>query len=267
MLFGAGGAVATPWLLDRAVFVGAHLEFVQRDPPDEVETFWVERPGGVALEGWFLPAGGVRGPAPAILYFHGNAELIDNNIGLAESYAAAGYHVLLAEYRGYGRSTGEPDIGALPNDARAFYDRLAAMPEVDRNRIVVLGRSLGGAAAGAVMAERAPCAVVLEQTFTNLADMVSAAGFPRFLAGDSLDTLGALEAYTGPVLVSHGRTDDVIPFAHGRRLAEAAADRDQGHHRFAEFSGRHNPMAPFPEIREVVLDFLGETRCGPGAGS
>lgn len=259
--------MATPWLLDRAVFVGANLEFVQREPPDDVEAFWLERPGGVALEGWFFPARGVpRGiQAPAILYFHGNAELIDNNISLAESYAAAGYHVLLAEYRGYGRSTGEPDISALPNDARAFYDRLADMPGVDPDRIVVLGRSLGGAAAGAVMAERAPCAVILEQTFTNLADMVSAAGFSRFLAGDALDTLSAVQAYPGPVLVSHGRADDVIPFAHGQRLAEAAAAR--GANRFAEFPGRHNPMASFPEIRAVVLDFLGDTRCRTMAGS
>lgn len=259
--------MATPWLLDRAVFVGAHLEFVQREPPDDVDAFWLERPGGVAIEGWFFPARGVPSGvrAPAILYFHGNAELIDNNIGLAESYAAAGYHVLLAEYRGYGRSTGEPDISALPADARAFYDRLAAMPQVDRDRIVVLGRSLGGAAAGAVMAERAPCAVVLEQTFTTLGDMVSAAGFPRFLAGDALDTMGALESYPGPVLVSHGRADDVIPFSHGQRLAEAAADR--GPNRFVEFPGRHNPMAPFPEIREVVLDFLADTPCRAMAGS
>jgi fermentation-respiration switch protein FrsA (DUF1100 family) len=132
--------------------------------------------------------------------------------------------MLLAEYRSDGRSSGEPDLEAFPGDAHAFYDRLASMPQVDRGRIVVLGRSLDGAAAAAVAHTRAPCAVVLEQTFTTLADMVAEAGLPRSLAGDALDRLSAVKAYSGPIFLSHGRADGNIPFAHGQRLAAAAAD-------------------------------------------
>ncbi len=270
-LLASGAAAATPWLLDRAVFVGANLEIERTPRPADARQMWVDRPRA-RLEGWFFQSQRPgQGPspepttdrAPAILYFHGNAELIDNNVGLARAYAAQGFHVLLAEYRGYGGSTGSPSVPALAGDAAAFFDVLAAHPEVDPARIVVIGRSLGGAAAGAVIASRTPCAVSLEQTFTSLADIVSAAGFPRFLAGDHLNTAAAVERFAGPVLVMHGEADEVIPFAHGRRLGEIAAARPGPASRFVRFAGGHNPMAPFRAIHEESVSFLTATPCGP----
>jgi len=173
----------------------------------------------------------------------------------------------LAEYRSDGRSSGEPDLEAFPSDAHAFYDRLASMPQVDRGRIVVLGRSLDGAAAAAVAHSRAPRAVVLQQTVTTLADMVAEAGLPRSLAGDALDCLSAVKAYSGPIFLGHGRADGIIPFAHGQRLAVAAADRSQGRHRFAAFDRRYSTITLFSEIRAAVLDSLSETLCRAMAGS
>lgn len=250
-------------MLDRAVFVGANLDIERRALPNDARQLWLTRPGA-RLEAWFFASDRApRRGAPAILYFHGNAELIDNNIDLARAYAAQGFHVLLAEYRGYGGSTGNPSAPTLPGDAAAFFDLLAAQPEIDPARIIVIGRSLGGAAAGAVLAQRRPCAASLEQTFTSLADMVAAAGMPRFLAGDHLNTATALAGFAGPVLVMHGEADEVIPFAQGRRLGEIAAARPATLSRFVSFAGGHNPMAPFPAIHAETVAFFAATPCGP----
>jgi uncharacterized protein len=260
---GAGVAAATPWLLDRAVFVGANLDMQRTPRPSDARQIWLDRPGA-RLESWFFQSSSAPAAnAPAVLYFHGNAELIDNNIGLARAYAAQGFHVLLAEYRGYGGSTGSPSAPTLPGDAAAFFDLLAEQPEVDSARIIVIGRSLGGAAAGAVLAQRRPCAASLEQTFTSLADMVAAAGFPSFLAGDHLNTAQAVRRFSGPVLVMHGQADEVIPFAQGRRLGAIAAERPDAQSRFVSFPGGHNPMAPFPAIHAEAVAFLAATPCGP----
>lgn len=268
LLAGAGAAFAWQGLIDRVLFAGASMALEERAPPPDAERIWVDAQGA-RLEGWLFAPPGQSGPAPALLYFHGNAELIDTNVVLARTYARLGYAVLLAEYRGYGRSTGRPSAARLPGDAVAFYDALRARPEVSQGRITVVGRSLGGAAAAAAAAERAACALVLESTFSSLGAMVREAGFSSLLASSHLDSRAALAAYNGPVLVMHGRTDEVIPFAHGQALRAAAQARQGGARtQFVPFPGGHNPMAPFPEIAAAVVRFLdGATACGPRAAA
>jgi pimeloyl-ACP methyl ester carboxylesterase len=237
----------------------------QRAPPQTARQLWLTR-DDARLEAWFFPPSSApRGQGPALLYFHGNAELIDHNVALAETYAAAGYAVMLAEYRGYGRSTGRASSSELPGDAAAFYALLAEQEGVDPAKIAVLGRSLGGAAAAAVAATQAPCAVVLESTFTSLSDVIAVNGFPRFLSAGRLDNQAAVARYQGPVLVMHGRSDPVIPFAMGEAMTERLIARGPNTvSRFVTFPGGHNPMAAFPEISGTVLRFLAEdTPCAP----
>ena len=265
VMVGSSAAVALPWLLDRMVFVGSGMRLAQSERPSDFEQIFVER-DGARLEGWVLSPPGQLTPAPALIYFHGNAELIDNNMALARGYAGAGYVVLLAEYRGYGRSTGRPSASAQGEDAAAFFDLLAGREGVDPTRISALGRSLGGASAGALAARRPLCALMLESTFTSLGDMVAEAGFPAALAQGTLETRAAVAGYAGPVLVMHGLADEVIPFAHGAALAETAARREGtgAVARFVRFSGGHNPMAALPDIIDQVLVFLErDTGCAP----
>src|SRR5436190_6640416 len=85
---------------------------------------------GKRVEAWLLP-GAASGAAPLLIYTHGNGELIDFWADRFEPIRAAGIHVLLVEYPGYGRSGGRPTEQRVTATLLAAYDRMAADPRVD----------------------------------------------------------------------------------------------------------------------------------------
>src|SRR5262245_45656976 len=103
------------------------------DLPRGVESIWIDagspdRP--LKIEAWYLPPPAEAGAAstgkhPAVIFFHGNAELIDTAIEHVRPWRDRGYAVLLPEYRGYGRSGGSPSQSAIVADAIRFHDLLA----------------------------------------------------------------------------------------------------------------------------------------------
>lgn len=193
-----------------------------------LERWWHESPEG-PVEAWFVPGEGVSAerPGPVVIYTHGNAEVIDPLPLWLAPYRAMGVSVLLPEYRGYGRSAGIPSERAIREDLVAFHDRLMVRADVDPSRIVLHGVSLGGGAAAQLARElfardRAPAAMILQSTFTSVADVAwESFRAPRFLIADPFDTIAALRGRDLPVLIFHGRRDDLIPFAHGERLHRA----------------------------------------------
>ncbi len=158
-----------------------------------------------------------------MLIAHGNGELI-GDLSPFLRFTELGFAVLLVEYPGYGRSQGSPSQATVTETLVAAYDTLADQPEVDRSRIIALGRSLGGAAVCALAAERPLRSLVLLSTFTSLRAMAKRFLVPGFLVRDPFDNLQVLQSYPHPVLVVHGTEDRLIPHAHGERLASAAAN-------------------------------------------
>ncbi len=169
-------------------------------------------------EALWLPAA-VAGPAPAIVFAHGNAELADHAVAEFRYWQQAGYHVLLVEYPGYGRSPGTPSQPAIDALFVAAWDYLAATPGVDVARIVGFGRSLGSGPIAALATQRPLAAVVLQSPFASTAMFAHALGLPALLVRDRWDNVAALAAWGGPVYASQGRHDEVIPLAHGQRIA------------------------------------------------
>jgi pimeloyl-ACP methyl ester carboxylesterase len=176
------------------------------------------------VEGWLLPGHGAtpERPSPAVIFAHGNAELIDHWPDEMEAYRRMGVSVLLPEYRGYGRSPGSPSQAAITEDFVRFYDLLAARAEVDRRRIVFHGRSLGGGAVCALAARRKPAALVLQSTFTSVVRMARRFLVPGFMVRDPFDNLEAVRGLDCPVLIVHGKRDQLIPYDHAVELNAAA---------------------------------------------
>ena len=173
------------------------------------------------LEAWLLqPAAGAR-PFPLIIYTHGNGELMDHWVAPFRAMTDAGVAVLLVEYPGYGRSGGRPSRDSITAAVIAAYDFASGRPDFDARRIVAYGRSLGGAAACELAAERPVAALILESTFTSMADLLPRI-VPRSLVLDPFDSLAVIAAGAPPALVLHGVRDRVIPFSHGETLARAA---------------------------------------------
>jgi len=208
-----------------------------KQAPRGVESIWVESEPGVKVEAWLLPpTTGTRAEkAPAVIYCHGNAELIDHCVERVQGWRERGFAVMLIEYRGYGRSGGRPGQAGIAADAIRFYDALANRPEIDSGKILIHGRSLGGGVACQLAAAR-PCAgLVLESTFTSVASFAWSMGVPPFLVKHPFRNDAVVSQFKRPLLILHGDRDEIISVKHGRKLKDLA-----GASMYAEMGGDHN---------------------------
>jgi hypothetical protein len=188
-----------------------------------LEKMWLELSFG-RVETWLLKPDSDRfaGKRPAVIFAHGNAELIDHWAGFLQHFPRRGIAVCLVEYPGYGRSQGNPSQGSIRETVIAAFDTLTSRQDIDSAGIILMGRSLGGAAVCLLSKDRPSSGLILLSTFTSVRDMARKYLVPSFLVRDPLDNLSAVSRYGGPVMVIHGLYDEVIPYTHGRRLAEAS---------------------------------------------
>jgi uncharacterized protein len=170
----------------------------------------------------FLRANGVEGRAPVAIYAHGNYETIDGNIRSMTELSALGIHVLLVEFPGYGGAAGSPSLASISEAMNAGYDWLVEQADVDSQRIVGIGRSVGGGPICELSQQRKLAAIVLYSSFTSIAVFARALWMPVVLVRDPWNNLLRLRDFRGPVLVFHGDHDEVIPYAHGQALAASA---------------------------------------------
>lgn len=272
------GALAALWLLwvaagtafqRRFLYPGAYARrALPPDPPPGLTRIWLDHRGGRA-EAWHLPPARAEPgtPAPAVIHFHGNGELVDDVLDPVRPFVSElGMHLLLVEYPGFGRSTGVPSMAAVMEVAEGAWRTLADRRDVDAGRIVTVGRSLGGGPAAEVALRRGAAALILQSTFTDVGTMAARhSGLPPFLIRDRWRPLEALRRYEGPALVIHGRKDRIVPFRHAEALAAAREGV-----RFLPLDCAHNDCPP-PGAAwwEAVRDFLtvsGVIPEGEGAG-
>lgn len=183
---------------------------------------------GTKLHGWYAP---VENPTAVILFCHGNAGNITHRADLLyEMQTSIGASILALDYRGYGKSEGAPDEAGLKQDARAARAWLAQRAGVSEQQIVLMGESLGGAVAVDLAAKDGARGLVLEDTFTSLPDM---AGYhypwlpARWLMRGRFDSLGLIKQYHGPLLMSHGTSDSIVPHHYAEKLFSVANEPKQ----------------------------------------
>ena len=180
------------------------------DPELAVHAYWLEQ------------ANATR----AILFLHGNAGNASHRLPNAVALRNLGAHVLLLDYRGYGRSSGRPSEEGLYADARAGLAYLIDSQGIREERVVLFGRSLGGAVAVDLAQDRRLGGVILESAFSSLSD----AGSQHFsravrpLLRGSYDSAAKIAKARAPLLFFHGNRDTIVPYALGRALYEAAPE-------------------------------------------
>jgi hypothetical protein len=206
------------------------------------------------VEALFLPPLAPRAtPGPAVVIAHGNAELADDWVGRVEPYRAMGLAVLIPEYRGYGRSGGEPSEAGILADAAHFYDRMVDRPDVDPQRVLFHGYSLGGGVVAELSESRRAAALVLESTFTSASDLASRWMVPDFAVTDRFDTRAVLMRASIPVLIVHGVDDDVVPFQHAIELDRVGWDS-----RLVAFHAHHDDLPRGEVYWATIRAFLEE---------
>jgi fermentation-respiration switch protein FrsA (DUF1100 family) len=209
-----------------------------------MEEIWLDTAAG-KVEAWFLlPATALHtGPAPAMIFAHGNAEVIDFCVDDLLFFTRLGIGVMLVEYPGYGRSQGRPSQESITEIFIAAYDMLTAWKEVDADRVILYGHSLGGGAVCALAARRPAAALILMSTFTGIHPFTRRFLVPGFLVRDPFDNLSVISAYSGPVLIIHGTYDDIIPYSHGLALYKAARNATM-----VTYACAHNDCPPNGDV-------------------
>ncbi|NRA07466.1 MAG: alpha/beta hydrolase [Myxococcales bacterium] len=189
----------------------------------DAESLFLTTEDGVRIHAFYLPA---PGASRALLFLHGNAGNASHRLPNAALLAALKTHVLLLDYRGFGRSEGSPSEQGLYADARAGLAHLEAVRGIPATRTFVFGRSLGGAVASAIAVDRPLAGVILESTFSSVADIATPVLGPlaRPVVGGRFDSLARIAGTRAPLLFFHGDRDRTVPHALGQRLFEAAPE-------------------------------------------
>lgn len=191
---------------------------------------------GVMLHGWFIPSDAARG---VLLFCHGNAGNISHRLDSLRIFHRLGLSVFIFDYRGYGRSEGEPTEEGTYRDAEGAWDHLTLERGVPPQAIVIFGRSLGGSIAARSAMNHPAGALILESAFSSFKEAAEDV-YPwlpvRLLARYDYDTAAFIARIRCPVLVIHSREDELIPFRHGERLFSAAKEPKA----FLEIIGGHN---------------------------
>ena len=162
--------------------------------------------------------------------------------------------VLVFDYRGYGRSEGVPSQAGILEDARAARRWLAGRAGVPERDIVLVGNSLGGAVAVDLAARGGARGLVLENTFSSLAELTEwhFGRLASLLVTRTLDSKSKIGSYAGPLLQTHGDADTVVPYESGRRLFDAA----NGPKRFVAIPGGDHNDPPTREYLVALERFL-----------
>lgn len=216
------------------------------------ESVEVETADGERLHGWFVPAPDAKA---TVLFFHGNAGNISHRIGYLSMFYRLGYNTFIFDYRGYGESSGKPTEQGTYRDAVAAWQYITEKKAIPPADVVLFGESLGGAIASWLAAREIPGVLVLVSAFTSVPDM-GAQLYPylpiRRLSRFEYNTLEHLKDVTCPVFVAHSPQDEIVPFAQGRAIYEAARNPKQ----FLELQGGHNDG--FIYVREDWTNALGK---------
>ena len=191
---------------------------------------------GIRLHGWFIPSENARG---TLLFFHGNAGNISHRLDSIAIFNRMHLDVFIFDYRGYGQSQGRTNETGTYRDAEAAWSYLVETRGIDAGRIIVFGRSLGASIAAWLASRQQPAALILESAFSSVPSMAQRL-YPflpvKWLATFRYDTRQYVSRINCPLLVAHSKNDEIIPYAEGRLVFDAApADKH-----FLEMRGGHN---------------------------
>lgn len=207
---------------------------------------------GTKLHGWYVAHDQPKGHA---LLLHGNA---GNVTLLAQTLRTLSRRhnlaVLALDYRGFGKSEGTPTEVGLYQDARAARAWLAETTHIAETDVILMGVSVGGAVAVELASRDGARGLILASTFTSLpaAAQHHTPWLPmNLLLSTRMDSRSKIADYHGPLLIVHGDADEVVPYAHGQALYDAAHEPKK---LVTAKGAKHND--PLPEEYRLALDDL-----------
>jgi len=192
------------------------------------EEVFFKNSNGDRLNGWFfqLP----EPQAPVILINHGNAGNIGHRLLLVQHLINAGASVFVYDYRGFGLSSGTKSLSGLIEDAESAFDYLTKTRQIPPSQIVVYGESVGGGPSCLIANSNAVDGIILDSTFTSLLSIAKQKVgvfciYPDFLQPyPAFNNIAELTTKRAPLLLIHGKQDNIIPLSEAQKNFAAAAD-------------------------------------------
>ncbi len=200
-------------------------------PPSGAERLTLKLHDGSKVAAMFVKA---RSPAnahagkrlPTVLYFYGNASTLAESSFEIDLFRDCGANILVADYPGYGLSPGSPSETACYATADALWDYAMSRDDVDRERVICVGWSLGGAVAIDLAWRRPVAAIMTLSSFTSL-DAMAHRQMPymptNLLLRHHFRNVCKLSGLRVPITIAHGDIDQIVPFEMSRELHEASA--------------------------------------------
>ncbi len=233
------------------------------------ENIYLDTADGETLHGWWLPARSE--PVGTVYFLHGNAQNISSHLLNVAWLPAEGYNVFTIDYRGYGNSTGAPDIEGALHDSETGLRWLTSQPDVKSTPVFLLGQSLGGALGLTLASEweqrnETPelNGVILDGTFSGFRGIAREklanfwltwplqAPLSWTIPGEyeGIDQIANISPV--PIMIIHSVRDGIIPFHHGQALYEAAGEPKE----FLQTDTPHAATFIIPAYKDAVLKFL-----------
>lgn len=225
---------------ERLIFPGAYMSvpaaFI-RIPADS-ESFRLSLPDGIQVAGLFLPARAARTSTtsaerlPTILYFYGNGSALAVSADELELLRNCGANVLSIDYPGYAPNTGKPSEANCYAAAQALWDYALKRPEVDPDKIIIVGWSLGGAvaidlahkhpSAPSAPSPRGLCTISAFTSMDDMARQIMPLLPTRLLLRHRFSSITKIPDIHCPIIIAHGEDDPMIPCSMSLRLRDAA---------------------------------------------
>ncbi len=237
-------------------FPTSRLNATPADLGLEYADVWFDAPDGTRVHAWHVPIRNARG---TVIWCHGNAGNISHRLGIVDGLHRLGLAVFIFDYRGYGQSGGSPGEATSYEDAELAWTYVTEKLGVPKTKIIVWGRSLGGAVAVNLASRHHPKALIVESAFTSVPDLGQRL-YPwlpvRLLSRFNYDSEVLVPGIESTKLFVHSKNDEIVPYALGRKLFDAAAEPK----RFVTIRGGHNSdyLAPASGYLEPLRFFLDE---------
>jgi len=159
-----------------------------------------------------------------ILFLHGNAGTLENRIHKINHFKDMNVNLLIISWRGFGKNRGKPNEQGLYEDARSAIEWLKSKGAKESD-IIIYGESLGTGVASEIAQYKNLAGVILESPFTSMIEL-GKDKYPflpvKFLLKDAYESNKKIKNIKVPVLVMHGKVDDVVPFYMGQKIYEIA---------------------------------------------
>ena len=191
----------------------------------ELEDRFFAASDGVHLHAWYAKNANAASNGPFFIWFHGNAvKLTDFLDDYKAALSTLPVEALLVEYRGFGRSEGDPSEEGLYADAEGAWTYVTQTLDVPPERIVVYGFSLGGGVASELASRHEVAGLVIQSSFTSIPDVANSIAplVPESWVKSQMRSVDKVPQIQCPKLIVHSTGDRIIPFVLGERLFQAA---------------------------------------------